>query len=133
MLIYPPIDPEASTASRTEFADGPFFTRAIGEKMWGAYLGGAELTALAAPSRASSLAGLAPALVLTLELDMSRDEAEDYAGALASAGVPVRLHRFDGLFHGVFNMSAFIPRVREMYASIGEFVATCKEQITEAA
>ncbi len=98
-----------------------------------AYLGGAELTALAAPSRASSLAGLAPALVLTLELDMSRDEAEDYAGALASAGVPVRLHRFDGLFHGVFNMSAFIPRVREMYASIGEFVATCKEQITEAA
>jgi cation diffusion facilitator CzcD-associated flavoprotein CzcO/acetyl esterase/lipase len=133
VLIYPPIDPEASTASRTEFADGPFFTRAIGEKMWGAYLGGAELTALAAPSRASSLAGLAPALVLTLELDMSRDEAEDYAGALASAGVPVRLHRFDGLFHGVFNMSAFIPRVREMYASIGEFVATCKEQITEAA
>lgn len=64
---------------------------------------------------------------------MSRDEAEDYAGALASAGVPVRLRRFDGLFHGVFNMSAFIPQVRDMYASIGEFVATCRAQITEAA
>jgi cation diffusion facilitator CzcD-associated flavoprotein CzcO/acetyl esterase/lipase len=133
VLIYPPIDPEASTASRMEFAAGPFLTRAAGEKMWAAYLGGAEVTALAAPSRAASLAGVAPALVLTLELDIGRDEGEGYAGALALAGVPVRLHRFDGLFHGVFNMSAFVPRVRDMHALIGEFVATCREQMTEAA
>jgi cation diffusion facilitator CzcD-associated flavoprotein CzcO/acetyl esterase/lipase len=133
VLIYPPIDPEASTPSRKEFAAGPFLTRAAGEKMWAAYLGGAEVTALAAPSRAASLAGVAPALVLTLELDIGRDEAEDYAGALALAGVPVRVHRFDGLFHGVFNMSAFVPRVRDMHALIGEFVAACREEITEAA
>ena len=93
----------------------------------------AKVPAHAAPSRAASLAGVAPALVLTLELDIGRDEAEDYASALALAGVPVRVHRFDGLFHGVFNMSAFVPRVRDMHALIGEFVTTCREQITEAA
>ncbi|MGY3527567.1 flavin-containing monooxygenase [Bradyrhizobium sp. USDA 4452] len=133
VLIYPPIDPDACTPSRTEFADGPFLNRAAGEKMWAAYLSGAEVTALAVPSRAATLAGLAPALVLTLELDAIRDEAEDYAKAMASAGVPVRLRRLDGLFHGVFNMGGFIPRVREMHDLIAEFVANCCEQVTEAA
>jgi cation diffusion facilitator CzcD-associated flavoprotein CzcO/acetyl esterase/lipase len=126
VLIYPPIDPDASTPSRKEFAAGPFLTRAAGEAMWAAYLGGNEVTALAAPSRAASLAGVAPTLVITVELDPGRDEAADYARALAAAGVRVSQHRFDGLFHGVFNMSAFVPRVRDMHALIRDFLATCR-------
>jgi cation diffusion facilitator CzcD-associated flavoprotein CzcO/acetyl esterase/lipase len=122
VLLYPPIDPAASTRSREEFADGPFLSVAAGDAMWAAYLGGAEVTPLAAPSRAPSLAGLAPALVLTVECDPTRDEAEDYARALAAAGVPVEHRRLDGLIHGVFNMSAFVPRVQDMHALIREFV-----------
>jgi hypothetical protein len=54
-------------------------------------------TPLAAPSRASSLEGLAPALVATVECDPTRDEAADYAVRLARAGVFIELRRLDGL------------------------------------
>ncbi|SLH53906.1 Putative lipase/esterase [Mycobacteroides abscessus subsp. abscessus] len=52
------------------------------------------------PTRADSLAGLPPAVVVTAELDPPCSAGEDYARRLAAAGVPVTAHRFDGLFHG---------------------------------
>jgi cation diffusion facilitator CzcD-associated flavoprotein CzcO/acetyl esterase/lipase len=122
VLVYPPIDPEASTPSRTEFADGPVLSTASIAGMWAAYLSGDEVTPLAAPNRAESLTGLAPALVVTVELDPLRDEAEQYAGALAAAGVPVRQHRFDGLFHGALSMTAVIPDAQQLFALIGGFL-----------
>ena len=122
VLIYPPIDPAALTASREEFADGPFLSVAAGDMMWGAYLSGAEVTPLAAPSRAASLAGLPPALVITVEHDPTRDEAEGYANALAEAGVPVEHRRLDGLIHGVLNMSAFVPRAAEIHDAASDFL-----------
>ncbi|MGA6222082.1 flavin-containing monooxygenase [Streptomyces umbrinus] len=122
VLVSPPIDPDASTPSRTEFADGPILSAASIDGMWAAYLNGGEVTPLAAPNRAESLTGVAPALVVTVELDPLRDEAEQYAGALAAAGVPVEQHRFDGLFHGALSMTAVIPEVQELYAVIGGFL-----------
>jgi acetyl esterase/lipase len=122
VLLYPPIDPNASTPSRAEFADGPFLSVAAADAMWAAYLAGAEVTPLAAPSRNDDLSGLAPALVLTLECDPTRDEAEDYARVLGEAGVAVEHHRLDGLIHGVFNMSAIVPRVDEIHTIINRFL-----------
>lgn len=122
VLLYPPIDPEAATASRVEFADGPLLAESSIKGMWAAYLGGAASGPLAVPSRAPSLAGLAPALVVTVELDPVRDEAEDYARALAAAGVPVEQHRFAGLFHGALTMTAVIPEVQALFALIGRFL-----------
>ncbi|MCD5422499.1 alpha/beta fold hydrolase [Rhodococcus pyridinivorans] len=133
VLINPAIDPDARTPSRQEFADGPFLSVAAGEAMWAAYLGGAEVTPLAAPSRAESLSGLAPALVLTVECDPTRDEAEDYARALAAAGVTVHQYRLEGLIHGVFNMSAAVPRAQEFHDLIGEFLAPRFERAVEPA
>ncbi|HEX7821760.1 MAG TPA: alpha/beta hydrolase fold domain-containing protein, partial [Sphingobium sp.] len=122
VLLSPPIDPEASTPSRVEFANGPLLTVDALNGMWGAYLSGAAIESLAAPSRAHSLAGLAPALVVTVELDPTRDEAEDYAAALKAAGVPMVHHRFDGLYHGALSMTAVIPEVQTLYALIGDFL-----------
>jgi cation diffusion facilitator CzcD-associated flavoprotein CzcO/acetyl esterase/lipase len=122
VLVCPPIDPASSTPSRSEFAEGPVLTEASIQSMWAAYLHGNEVTALAAPSRAKSLAGVAPALIVTVELDPLRDEAEQFARALAEAGVTVQQHRFDGLFHGALSMTAVIPDTAKLYELVGNFL-----------
>jgi acetyl esterase/lipase len=124
VLLYPPIDPHARTASRARYAAGPFLSAAAADGMWAAYLGDPANAAspLAAPNRADSLQGLAPALILTAQCDPTRDEAEDYGRALAAAGVPTEVRRLDGMIHGAFNMSGPVPRSREFYDAIAAFL-----------
>jgi cation diffusion facilitator CzcD-associated flavoprotein CzcO/acetyl esterase/lipase len=124
VLVYPAIDPQADTASRIECARGPFLSAAATDMMWAAYLGD-EVTGsspLASPVRAESLAGLAPALVISNELDPTRDEGEDYGRALADAGVDVEVRRIAGMIHGAFNFSGFVPRTREYHEAITVFL-----------
>jgi cyclohexanone monooxygenase len=59
--------------------------------------------------RAASLAGLAPAVILTAEHDVLRDEGEAYARRLAEHGVRVEHKRLDGQMHGFFTMVGLVP------------------------
>jgi acetyl esterase len=56
------------------------------------------------PLRATSLAGVAPAIVTTAWFDPLRDEGTAYARALEAAGVPVKHHEGPGLIHGYFGL-----------------------------
>jgi acetyl esterase len=47
-----------------------------------------------------------------------RDEGEAYAERLRAAGVPVRLHRFDGVIHGFFWMSLVLPYAQQLQDEI---------------
>ncbi|MGQ0698427.1 MAG: flavin-containing monooxygenase [Panacagrimonas sp.] len=124
VLLYPTLDAEANTTSRVDYAAGPVLGTAAAQGMWSAYLGDLAKASspLASPGRAKSLAGLPPALILSCECDPLRDEGEDYGRALQAAGVPTRVQRLSGLVHGVYNMSAFVPRVAEFNTAVGRFL-----------
>ncbi|OMB98563.1 esterase [Mycobacterium sp. NS-7484] len=80
----------------------------------------------ASPLRASSLAGLPPALVYVAEYDPLHDEGVAYAAALAEAGVNVTLEEAAGQMHGYFQMANILPGyqtgIRLVADHIGAFV-----------
>lgn len=124
VLVYPVIDSTAELSSRAEFKDGYVITAADMDSFWGNYLptlADAE-NPHATPSRAASLAGLPPALVVTTEFEVAHDEAEAYAAQLAAAGVPTEFLSADGLIHCVYWMSGAVPRSREIHDAVVAFL-----------
>ena len=124
VLVTPPTDFLADTESRKAFAHGPLLSMELAMRMGSQYLGDPAntMSPLASPARASDLSGLPPALVVTMEIDPTRDEAEDYASALAAAGVPTVCRRFDGLSHMAFSLSGAIPRAADIQEAIADFL-----------
>jgi acetyl esterase len=111
LLVYPVTDHwTAGFPSYAEFAEGFGLTRDVMAWFWDHYLGepmdaarAAALPAQAVPLRAPDLRGLPPALVLSAECDVLRDEGEAYAGRLREAGVDAARERCAGMHHGFFN------------------------------
>jgi acetyl esterase/lipase len=103
LLIYPMLDDRELTVSSRTVTDPRVWNHESNRIGWGAYLGGLagdDVPAVAAPARATSLAGLPPAWIATTELDLFRDEDIDYARRLLEAGVPTELHVYPGGVHG---------------------------------
>jgi acetyl esterase len=110
VLFYPVTDAAFETGSYHEFAEGYFLRRDGMQWFWDQYTGDpvqrAEITA--SPLRATSeqLAGLPPALVITAEADVLRDEGEEYARKLRTAGVAVTAVRYQGVIHDFVMLNA---------------------------
>lgn len=123
VLVYPTVEPPGDHPSLAE-NDGVLLTRAGMEWMWDAYLGGDIVTTdpTAVPSRAPSLAGVAPALVITAEYDPLRDEGESYADALEACGVSVQRTRYDGMIHGFMGLFDHSDGARRAIAEIADAV-----------
>jgi len=103
LLFYPVTDAGMSSGSYAQFAEGPWLTKAAMQWFWDQYLPETEKRGdpLASPLQADAdeLRGLPPALVITGENDVLRDEGEAYAGKLAQAGVHVTAVRYLGTIH----------------------------------
>lgn len=103
LLFYPVTDANFTTDSYQEFAENYFLTKEGMKWFWDQYTTydseRSEITA--SPLRATSeeLADLPPALILTGEADVLRDEGEAYARKLRDAGVAVTQVRFQGMIH----------------------------------
>jgi acetyl esterase len=107
LLVYPALDAAGDTGSWRGFADGFYLTAAGMRWYWDHYLGGADGAAPdASPLRAAFLGGLPPALVVTADHDVLRDEGEAYAARLGEAGVAADVRRVEGVVHGFFRWRA---------------------------
>jgi acetyl esterase len=109
-LLYPVTNAAFDTVSYKQFAEGPWLTRKAMQWFWDAYLPdlATRSEATASPLQASleQLAGLPPALVITDEADVLRDEGEAYARKLRRAGVDVTSVRYEGVFHDFMMLNA---------------------------
>ncbi|MFI0813699.1 alpha/beta hydrolase [Streptomyces echinatus] len=110
VLFYPVTDANFDTPSYHQFATGYFLRRDGMQWFWDQYTTDeaerAQVTASPLRATTEQLAGLPPALVITGEADVLRDEGEAYANKLREAGVPVTAVRFQGIIHDFVMLNA---------------------------
>ena len=125
VLIYPVTDNNFDYPSYAE-NDGILLSRDAMAGMWAMYVTDPKDLAnpLAIPSRAQTLENLAPALVLTAEYDILRDEGEAYAKRLEAAGVPVTVTRYADVIHGFLTAGEVMP---EAHAAMAQIAAALRE------
>lgn len=129
LLIYPAVDArkDADYRSLTVNAEDPFLARKSIDHFYALYLGkdaAKRKDVRVSPLLAASHRGLPPALVVTAEFDPLRDEGEAYARALEAAGVPVSLHRYDGMPHAFFQLSAVVEEGEQLLAEASAALRT---------
>ncbi|MFI2620055.1 alpha/beta hydrolase [Streptomyces sp. NPDC018584] len=129
VLFYPVTDASFDTGSYHQFATGYFLRRDGMQWFWDQYTTdeGERAQITASPLRASTeqLTGLPPALVITGEADVLRDEGEAYANKLRQAGVPVTAVRFQGVIHDFVMLNA-LRETHAAEAAIGLAVSTLR-------
>lgn len=117
VLFYPVTDANFETGSYHQFATGYFLRRDGMQWFWDQYTTDenqrAEITASPLRATTEQLTGLPPALVVTGEADVLRDEGEAYANKLREAGVPVTAVRYQGIIHDFVMLDA----LRETHAA----------------
>jgi acetyl esterase len=110
LLFYPVTDASFDTESYRQFATGYFLRRDAMMWFWDQYLADPkqrdEITASPLRATVDQLRGLPPALVITAEADVLRDEGEAYAHKLREAGVRVTAARFLGIIHDFVMLNA---------------------------
>jgi acetyl esterase len=98
------------TGSYQQFATGYFLRRDAMMWFWDQYTSDPhqreEITASPLRATPEQLRGLPPALVITAEADVLRDEGEAYANKLREAGVRVTAARFQGIIHDFVMLNA---------------------------
>lgn len=128
LLLYPVTNDDFETESYRAFADGPWLTRKAMEWFWDAYApeksDRSKVTVCPLKADISELEGLPPALVITDENDVLRDEGEAYARKLDEAGVDAACVRFNGTIHDfmMLNALAETPQTKAAIALAADFL-----------
>lgn len=103
LLLYPVTDAAFDTPSYQMFAEGPWLTKKAMQWFWQQYAPDEkvrqEIYASPLQAKIEDLTGLPPALVITDENDVLRDEGEAYARLLNQAGVEAASIRINGTIH----------------------------------
>ncbi|MFE1803058.1 alpha/beta hydrolase, partial [Streptomyces sp. NPDC059517] len=132
VLFYPVTDASFDTGSYHQFAEGYFLRRDGMQWFWDQYTTDekqrAEITASPLRATTEQLTGLPPALVITGEADVLRDEGEAYANKLREAGVPVTAVRYQGIIHDFVMLNA-LRETHAAEAAISQAIAVLKSAL----
>ncbi len=111
ILICPITDSDFDSLSYTEPANQLLLDRDMMIWFWNHYAPDAASRSHpdASPLQTVFLSGLPPAVILTAEHDVLRDDGELYATRLVQAGVQVDHRRFSGQPHGFFSQIGTLP------------------------
>ncbi|MFC9291754.1 alpha/beta hydrolase [Streptomyces sp. NPDC057052] len=135
VLFYPVTDASFDTGSYHQFAEGYFLRRDGMQWFWDQYTTDpaqrAEITASPLRATVDQLTGLPPALVITGEADVLRDEGEAYANKLRQAGVPVTAVRHQGIVHDFVMLNA-LRETHAAEAAITQAVTTLRTALHTA-
>ncbi|MFD6822158.1 alpha/beta hydrolase [Streptomyces sp. NPDC060085] len=132
VLFYPVTDANFETGSYHQFATGYFLRRDGMQWFWDQYTTDenqrAEITASPLRATTEQLTGLPPALVITGEADVLRDEGEAYASKLREAGVPVTAVRYQGIIHDFVMLDA-LRETHAAEAAIAQAIGTLRSAL----
>ncbi|MBE1494603.1 acetyl esterase [Amycolatopsis lexingtonensis] len=114
--------PDDGHQSYVDFATGYGMTADAMRFFFAQYAPAASDDPYVLPSRARDLSNLPPALVLTAEYDVLRDEGEAFARQLAEAGVAVDVHRYEGQIHGFYGLYTDLPASPRSHAEVAAYL-----------
>lgn len=130
LLIYPTTDFAGVTQAMADHAEGPLLTLEAGALFRTAYLGDADPEdPRISPLRGEDFSALPPAVIVTCEYDILRDDGGAYAEKLRAAGVPVVHLHYPSLMHGFLG---FGPLSKACDAAFDE-IAAALESLTSGA
>lgn len=126
VLICPVTDADTDGLSYTDPANQLLLDRQTMIWFWDQYAPdpAARVHPDASPLQAVFLTGVPPAVIVTAEHDVLRDEGELYAMRLVQAGVPVEHRRFAGQMHGFLGMTGELPGSADGLRYVAEQVAS---------
>lgn len=125
LLIYPTLDFNGATQALADHADGPLLTAEAAVIVRAAYLAdGDPDDPRVSPLRGINFSKQPPAVIVTCEYDILRDDGLLYARKLAEAGVAVTHLHYPSLMHGFMG---FFPLSPGCDTALDEICSATKE------
>lgn len=114
VIISPMLDVDFNRDTYQHYAEGYILTRDTMRWFWNHYLSKEvdKKNPYALPVQAENLMHLPPALVVTTEYDVLRDEGEYYSQMLQRANVQTIYCCYEGLIHGFFDLYYKIEKAK---------------------
>lgn len=134
VLVYPVTDSDLDRRSYREYdGDEYIVNRRDMAWFWDRYAPdpAARANPYASPLRASSLAGLPPAYLVTAEHDPLRDEGFAYADRLRVARVPVEHRHYGSQIHGFFSFTGVLDDADKAVSEAGSAIRTAVDAAGE--
>ncbi|MEM7095385.1 MAG: alpha/beta hydrolase [Actinomycetota bacterium] len=132
LLVYPAVDAADDSPSMTENGQGYVLTRETMD-WFSAQYAADPADWRASPILADSHADLAPAVIITADLDPLRDQGARYADTLRGAGVDVTLTNYEGMVHVFFQLGPISSVAAQGVTQIAAAARTACDQSRTAA